>query len=186
MKIKSLFLIISLFAFNLLNAQVINKSVCAFPLGIKEIDQSQIKIFTRSYGMIIGLQKGKYTFIELGGEVHWRKILALKPRLWAITANMEYNFNENILGYKLTFFAKRGRINFTYGANAVYYTDFESSKLGLGPAIGFKLLGFHLINGFNIFIGNKEMSGANTLYLTLRYFIPIRSKVRIEKSKKNK
>lgn len=183
MKIKILVIIISFFYCNNSFAQLSNRLKTTYPLGLKRIDGSNIKIFTRSYGMIVGIQRGKYTFLEVGAEMHWRKILAIKPRLWAVTANMEYNFSENVLGYKLTYFAKRGRINFTYGANLIYFTNFTDGKIGLGPSIGFKLLGFHFINGFNFYLGKKEVPGGNSLYISIRYFIPIRNKVRIEKSK---
>ena len=46
----------------------------------------------------------------------------------------------------------------------------------MNPAIGFRLAGFHLINGFNILAGDSELEGPNTLYLSLRYYFPVRNK----------
>jgi hypothetical protein len=137
------------------------------------IQSGQAKLFQRNHGMIVGLQRGKFTTIEFGGEIHWRKISLNKPRLFATTANMEYNFSDNIIGYKAGVWFKRGRINLTYGANLVYFTDFDKSKYGIGPSIGFRLLGFHLVNGYNFLTGDKELTNTNTLYIALRYYFPI-------------
>lgn len=142
---------------------------------------NKFRVFTRSYGFLLGVQGGKYTFIEMGVESHWRKIALTKPRLLGLCANVEYNFGFNTLGYKAGIFHKVGRINFTYGLNLNYYTNFENSKVGLGPAIGFKLLGFHLLNGYNFMFGRSEFKEYNTLYVTIRYFFPLKNKVRIKR-----
>lgn len=138
------------------------------------------KLYQRNSGIILGLEKGKSTFIELGGEMHWRKVSLRNPRITGATASMEYNFSNHVIGYKAGGWMKQGRINFTYGANLVYFTDFNGmNRYGINPAIGFRLAGFHLINGFNILTGDtgdKEMAGPNTLYLSLRYYFPLRNK----------
>jgi hypothetical protein len=72
---------------------------------------------------------------------------------------------------------KRSRINFTYGGNVVYFSNFKGlQRYGVGPSIGFRLAGFHLINGYNFLAGDKELEGANTLYMSLRYYFPIKNK----------
>ncbi len=132
------------------------------------------KLYQRNRGVIIGLQKGRYTSIELGGEAHWRKISLRNPRIIGATANMEYNFSNHVIGYKAGMWMKHGRVNLTYGANVAYFTDFkDKSRFGFGPAVGFRLAGFHLINGYNFLVGNKELTQVNTLYLTLRYYFPV-------------
>ncbi|HEX8548989.1 MAG TPA: hypothetical protein VF691_18630 [Cytophagaceae bacterium] len=152
-------------------------------LGLRPSPQatSKLRLFTRSYGFIAGLQGGRLTFIEMGLESHWRKITISKPRLLGISANVEYNWGYNILGYKASIFHKVGRINFTYGLNFNYYTDFDYGKVGLGPVLGFKLFGFHLLNGYNFMFGSKEFNKYNTFYVAIRYFFPLRSKVKLEK-----
>lgn len=135
------------------------------------------KLYQRNHGVILGVQRGKSFAIELGGEAHWRKISFRKPHIIGATANMEYNFGDHIIGYKAGAWMKRGRINFTYGANLVYFNNFEGlSRYGINPALGFRFAGFHLINGINILGGDKEMSGVNTLYMSLRYYFPLKNK----------
>jgi hypothetical protein len=90
---------------------------------------------------------------------------------------MEYNFRNHVVGYKAGLWMKRSRINFTYGGNVVYFSNFKGlQRYGVGPSIGFRLAGFHLINGYNFLAGDKELEGANTLYMSLRYYFPIKNK----------
>lgn len=145
------------------------------------------KLFQRNYGAIIGLQRGSVTSVELGGEAHWRKISLKKPHIIGATANLEYNFGNHVIGYKAGAWMKRGRVNLTYGANAVYFTDFKGrSRYGLGPAVGFRLLGFHLINGYNFLGGDKELDKVNTLYVSLRYYFPLENKFTWDRKNKEK
>lgn len=136
-----------------------------------------------NYGAIIGLQKGSSTAIELGYEMHWRKIGLKKPNIWGATTNLEYSFSNNIIGYKAGVWRKQGRINLTYGGNLAYFSDFQGGQqFGIGPAVGFRLLGLHLVNGYNILLGDMNRTkrgvpvGANTLYISLRYYFPTSNK----------
>jgi hypothetical protein len=140
------------------------------------------KLFQRNTGMILGWQRGRYSAIELGVEAHWRKISLAKPHIIGASGNMEYNFGNNVLGYKAGVWMKRGRINLTYGANLSYFTNFkEGHRFGAGPSVGFRLLGFHLINGFNFltadkFANSENPVAANSLYVTLRYYFPVQNR----------
>ncbi len=139
------------------------------------------KLFQRNMGMIIGLQRGKYTSLELGGEAHWRKISLLKPHIIGATANLSYNPGKNVLGYHVGIWMKRGHINLTYGADINYFTDFNKRQaIAIGPSIGFRLFGLHLVNGFNLVAANSSKSMAeplpvNTFYMSLRYYIPVKN-----------
>jgi hypothetical protein len=139
------------------------------------------KLFQRNTGMIIGLQRGKFNAIELGGEAHWRKISLLKPHIVGATANLEYNFENNVIGYKAGMWMKRGRINLTYGANVGYFTNFkEGNRFSFGPSVGFRLLGLHLINGYNFVTKDKTAQDetpieVNSLYMSLRYYFPVKN-----------
>ena len=156
------------------------------------------KLFQRNTGMILGWQRGRYSAIELGVEGHWRKISLLKPHIIGATANMEYNFGSNVLGYKAGAWMKKGRINLTYGANISYFTNFKDGhRFGFGPSVGFRLLGFHLINGINILTTDKAAAteypiAANSLYISLRYYFPVQNrfvwdrKTRLRKKERQK
>lgn len=143
--------------------------------------QGHRKLFQRNTGMILGLQRGKYTSLELGGEAHWRKISLLKPSIIGATANLDYNFGNNVLGYHAGVWKKQGRINLTYGADVNYFTDFNNRQsFGIGPSIGFRLFGFHLVNGYTL-LTKKNTKNAeaplpvNTFYVSLRYYFPVKN-----------
>jgi hypothetical protein len=142
------------------------------------------KLRQRNYGAIIGIQRGRSTAFEMGAEMHWRKIGLRKPNIWGATANVEYSFGQHLVGYKAGVWRKQGRVNLTYGANVAYFNDFNGGhQFGIGPAVGFRLFGLHLINGINILTGNinrdktaTSSAGANTLYMSLRYYFPLQNK----------
>jgi len=140
------------------------------------------KLFQRNTGMLVGLQRGKYTSLELGGEAHWRKISLLSPHIIGATANLAYNPGQNILGYHAGVWMKRGRINLTYGADLNYFTDFQSRQsFGFGPSVGFRFFGLHLVNGFNLLTNKTDTKSGeaplpvNTFYMSLRYFFPVKN-----------
>lgn len=166
------------------NAQLAFTSNSQQSNSLRELQDDKIymasppkKLFQRNHGVIIGLQKGRSTAIELGGEAHWRKMALAQPHIIGASGNMEYNFGDNVIGYKAGMWMKRGRINLTYGGNVTYFNDFKGlHRYGAGPAVGFRLLGFHLINGVNILGGDKELSKINTVYINLRYYFPVQNK----------
>jgi hypothetical protein len=152
------------------------------------------KVSQRNYGVILGVQRGKATFFEFGSEIHWRKVRLTNPRLVAATANVTYNIADNVLGYQAGFWTKRGRIALTLGANAGYYTDFDKGSFAVGPAVGFRLLGFHLNTGYNHLFnkgvsevaGEKSLSDkVNNFYIGLRYYFPLDNKFSWKKKDTN-
>ncbi|MES2733206.1 MAG: hypothetical protein V4714_15775 [Bacteroidota bacterium] len=156
-----------------------NKSLHPF----KSLYSPPIELYTRGYGAIIGYQQGERTFFELGGEANWRKIRLSHPHTYGVGANVEYNFAQKVLGWKASGWVKPGRIDFTYGVNLLYYSDFSHNRIGIGPALGYKLLGFHFIVGANLMAGSRELTAYNTFFLTIRYYAPIQKKTGFRKSK---
>lgn len=152
------------------------------------------KLQQRNYGAIISIQRGRITAFEMGGEMHWRKIGLRKPRIWGATANIEYSFGQHLVGYKAGVWRKQGRVNLTYGANLAYFNNFNGGhQFGIGPSVGFRLFGLHLINGINILAGNMDKDksstasmGANTLYMSLRYYFPLQNKFVWDRKDKKK
>jgi hypothetical protein len=157
-----------------------------YRFDVTEAQAGKIKLSQRNYGVILGLQRGKSTFFEFGSEIHWRKVKLNNPRLVAATANVAYNPGANVLGYQAGFWTKRGRIALTLGANAGYYTDFDKGSFFAGPAVGFRLLGFHLTTGYNYLFdkGTSDVAGeksladkVNNFHIGLRYYFPLDNKL---------
>lgn len=122
-------------------------------------------------GLVIGAQKGQYFGVELGMERQWKEIKLKKPFTWAIAANGEYHFGSNNIGFKAGPWFKWGRADFTYGANFTLLSDFTNYRIGVSPAIGFKLIGFHLLASYNLLGGSSSFTDYNKLHLSLRFFL---------------
>ena len=170
------------FAFN--DAFLTNPPTSLAPSYFRHTSQSFYarKLFQRNSGMILGLQRGANASIELGAEAHWRKLSLLKPHVIGATANLEYDFSNHVIGYKAGMWMKRGRVNLTYGVNVSYYNNFEKgSRFGFGPSVGFRLMGFHLINGYTFLTKDKGVekesaTPVNSLYMSLRYYFPVQNR----------
>lgn len=153
------------------------KESFAYSSDLFSNELSKKKLYQRNHGVILGLQRGAVTAFEMGVEAHWRKLSLQKPNIVGATANLGYNFGKHVIGYQAGMWTKTGRVNLTYGGNLVYYSNFKGlNRYGLGPSVGFRFAGFHLINGYNFLAGDKELDGANTLYMSLRYYFPLENK----------
>lgn len=161
-------------------------SLKAGPEGEDKFKWPHYVVTKNSVGMIGGIERGKYTFLELGIERHWKKFKLRRAPTIAVNANLEYNFTHNVLGYNAAAWFKVGRVNLTYGVNLNYITDFDNTKMGLGPQIGFRLLGFHLVNGYNFLFGSENLKANNTFYIGLRYYFPLDAKTRVRNKNKSK
>lgn len=136
---------------------------------LKNWKNTEINI--RKSGPYIGYQKGHFSNIEVGYEFLWKKIKLVKPVTHSLHLGMSYNLFNNVVGYEFGYYNKIGRINFTYGLNTIYYSDFIHNKIGFSPVIGYKLFGFHLQAGANIFSISPNFKTTNKLFLSLRFFI---------------
>lgn len=148
-----------------------------------------LELAVRQSGPYFGLQQGKYTVAELGGEMQWRKIRLKKPTTHAINAGIDYNLFENVLGFNTGYYYKGGRTKLTYGANLVYRSDFTNNRFGVGPAIGYKLFGFHAQVGYVLLTPHETFITTNTLYVSLRFVLindrNMEMNSRFKKKKKN-
>ena len=134
------------------------------------------KIHVHKSGAYVGLQKGLYNVVELGGEYQWKKLKWVKPKTFSVNAGMNYNFQENVLGYDAGFWFKTGRLNLTYGAAICYRTDFTRGEIGFAPIIGFKLAQFHLQTGCVFFAHPLSYVKTNTFFISLRFVLINRRK----------
>ena len=142
----------------------------------KKDNRSPRKLIQKNHGAIIGLQKGMGTSFELGYEAHWRKMSLSNPAIFGATTNMEYDVSNHLLAYRAGMWMKKGRVNLTYGGNLVYVNDLEGQhKYGIAPAVGFRLAGFHFLNGYNLLAGDDDVK-VNTLFVSLRYYFPVENK----------
>lgn len=125
------------------------------------------EISVKKSGPYIGLQRGKYTVMELGGEMIWKKVRIKKPLTQAVNGGFNYNFKHNILGFDAGYWVRPHSFGLTYGGVLAYRTDFRHNKLGFGPVIGYKILMFHLRVGYYL-LPDPNQFETNTLFISLR------------------
>jgi hypothetical protein len=137
------------------------------PLGLK---------YRSGLGPVLGVERGKFTFVTLGGEIY-KSYGLLKPKRITGGFQIQYNFGHNVIGYRLYSFYKRGHLGLTYGLGLNYITDFTNARYGISPQIGYKLLNFHLYAGANITLGSADLQNYNKFFIGLNLFIPTRHHV---------
>jgi hypothetical protein len=128
-----------------------------------------LQISLRQSGPYFGLQQGRYLVGEIGGEMQWRKLRLKKPITHALTIGADYNLTQNILGLNTGYYYKGGRTKFSFGGNVVYRTDFTHNRIGLGPAIGYKLSAFHAQIGYVLLTPHETFVNTNSIYISLRF-----------------
>lgn len=134
------------------------------------------KFYQSSNGLLIGYERGRNDFLQVGYEYNWKKIRLQKPVIRAVDGFVEYNFWENVLGVKAAYWQRHGRMKFTYGGHIGYFSDFNEITPSIGPSVGFRIIGFHGQAGYNILLKDTDIQ-ANKLYLSLNFFIPYHSRL---------
>lgn len=137
----------------------------------------------RKYGPYIGLQRGKYTVVEFGGEFQWKKVKIKKPITHAVHTGFNYNFKYNVLGYDAGYWIRPSRIGLTYGANLVFRTDFDASSVGLAPVIGYKFWLLHLQTGYHFLSRPANDFETNKFFVSLRIGIINDRKIKVDRDK---
>lgn len=123
----------------------------------------------RKTGPYFGLLRGKHLIAEFGVEHLWKKVELRDAINHALNAGFNYNFKYNILGYDMGYWIKPHRFALTYGASAVFRTDFDNHVFGVAPVVGFKFWLLHLQTGYH-FLANRPSRDfqTNTFFVSLR------------------
>lgn len=136
----------------------------------RQFDLSDIELDVDKFGPYIGLQQGKFSSIEFGVEFQHKNIKLIKPTTHSLHAGFNYNFSNNLLGYDLGYWYTAGRVNLTYGVNAIFRTDYTINAIGIAPVVGYKLGQLHMQTGYN-FLNRTSAFPCNTFFMTLRFVI---------------
>ena len=129
----------------------------------------ELDIDVKKYGVYIGLQRGEFSCLEVGGEYQYKKIKLLKPYTHAAHFGFNYNFDKNVLGYDVGYWFKEGRLDLTYGVNGIFRTDYKSSAIGFAPVFGFKFTQLHIQTGYNFLTPTKELMPVNRFFISIRF-----------------
>ena len=144
------------------------------------------KISFKKSGPYMGVQRGLYTILEMGGEYQWKRVKWIKPITHAAHFGVNYNFKYNVIGLDAGYWFKLGRLDFTYGANLVYRSDFEAKSTGISPVIGYKVLQFHLQAGYHILTKPRHEFETNTLFISLRFVLVNNRDIEVKRKKNHR
>lgn len=137
----------------------------------------------RKSGPYLGIQRGKYTILELGGEMQWKQVKLKSPVTHAVHTGFNYNFKYNVLGYDLGYWVKPSRLGLTYGGNLVLRTDFNENRVGFAPVLGYKLFGFHLQTGYHFLSRASYFTETNGFFVSLRFVLINNRDVDVDRKK---
>lgn len=145
-----------------------------------------IDIHFKKSGPYIGLQRGKYLIAEFGVEKQYKKVKLIRPVTHAFHTGFNYNFKRNVLGYDLGYWFQVGRLDLTYGANLILRTDFDETRVGIAPVVGFKLFQFHLQTGYHFLTPSTTFVETNTYFVSLRFVMISKRQIDIDRRDKKK
>lgn len=127
-------------------------------------------------GPYFGLQQGKNWVVELGYERRMKEIKFKNPTSNAFFLGANYDINTLVLGSDLGFWFRPSRIGFTWGGQLAFRTDFEDSKIGFSPTIGYKIWFLHANVGYYFYTSPKTTIPTNQLFLNLRLVLSEKTK----------
>ena len=127
-----------------------------------------IDLSIKKTGPYIGIQRGKYNVFEFGIERQWKQISLKQSLTHAGHMGLNYNFRRNVLGYDIGYWVKPHRFGLTYGGNVGFRTNFDDSRVGIAPVIGFKFWLLHLQSGYHFFPALPTSLETNKFFISLR------------------
>jgi len=138
----------------------------------------------RSYGFTLGTELGKNKGIELGiGRIN-KGIIGHHMSNYGIYLGTEIIWTESadktIWGPKIGLWFDGGSSLGAGGFNFVYYTNQNEAHLRLRPEIGLGLMGFQIVYGYNIRLGNSKVYWINDHNFKISYSFGVFSKKRIQ------
>lgn len=135
-------------------------------LGLKDAS-----LITKKRGVYIGYERGLYDVLQFGMEFQRKKTAIKEINTNALCFGFGYNLRHNILDYTVSYWHKQGTFGLTYGADALFLTDFKKSNFGIAPVVGFRFSGFHLQTGYKFLPKGKEDVESNRFFIRLRFTI---------------
>jgi len=138
----------------------------------------------KKLGPSFGYERGRYNFFEIGGEFRWKKIQLKNSFTQALHAGFNYNFWGNVLGFDAGYWIKPQRIGLTYGADALFKTDFTNSRPGFAPVLGYQFLWLHLQTGYAFYPSRIATMEINTFFIRLRVMLINERDLEVKNGKK--
>jgi hypothetical protein len=142
------------------------------------------KVKSTKSGPYFGYQRGKYDVFELGGEIQFKKEKLKNPITNAYSFGTNYNFSENVLGFDARYWYQHARLGLTYGLFLSHRTNFNESRFGIAPAIGFRMLQFHVQTGYTLYTPSQTFEELNTFFIALKFTLINKRDYDVDRKKK--
>ncbi len=155
-----------------------------FPTILDAQKNARPSINVLKTGPYIGIQRGRYSVLELGVERQWKKLKIKNSKTNALHTGFNYNLFENVLGYDIGFWHKEGLLGLTLGGTFSFRSDFNKTRVGFSPIIGYKIWRLHLQTGYFFLTQSSNFNNTNTLFVSLRYLLINDRKFKKRKRKK--
>ena len=130
-----------------------------------------IELKAKKTGPYIAWQRGKYNVGEFGFERQYKSTSLKKTTTNAFHMGFNYNFKQNVLGYDIGYWRQQGQLGFTFGGNLVLRTNFDETRVGIAPVVGFKLFQFHLQTGYHFLTPARNFDNTNFFFVSLRFVL---------------
>ena len=127
------------------------------------------KIKLKKTGPYFGYERGKIDVFEIGGEHQRKKIRLRNPITHGFHGGFNYNFKYHVMGFEAGYWYKESRVGLTFGGSLVLRTNFDQTRFGASPMLGFRLLGFHLQAGYHFLTKADPFTETNTFFIRLRF-----------------
>jgi hypothetical protein len=144
----------------------------------------KITLQYKKLGPSFGYERGRFNFFEVGGEFRWKKMQLKNSFTQALHVGFNYNFWGNVLGFDAGYWIKPQRIGLTYGADALFKTDFTNSRPGFAPVLGYQFLWLHLQTGYAFYPSRISTMEINTFFIRLRVMLINERDVEVKNGKK--
>jgi hypothetical protein len=140
---------------------------------LKKQDVKYIRKFDRQFDLIAGGNFWKNSYGEIGFAWTRFETGSKFPLMggYTVSAEMRPAGDNFIVAPKIGAFA--GCV-FVWGANALYYTNFDEGSLCLRPEFGIYTPEVKVSYGYNIPITNSDMKGINGSNLSVIFFLRLK------------
>jgi hypothetical protein len=135
-------------------------------------------------GPYFGVQRGKYTAIEIGMQRQWKNVKLRNAETQALHTGFNYALSNHVLGYEIGYWTKQSRLALTYGLHFDFRTNFDQSRVGFSPVIGYKISLLHLQTGYTFLTPSALFTETNRFFIRLRLTLINDRSIEFNKRKK--
>jgi hypothetical protein len=150
--------------------------------------RKQLELNVTKTGSYFGLQQGRYLVGEFGVERQWDRIRLTTKKTHALHGGFNYNIKYKILGYDVGYWYRGSRLGLTWGGNICVRTDFDNTRVGIVPVVGYKVWQFHVQTGYHFLtpLPEEHRFETNGLFINIRFVMIADKERELKRNEKTK